>query len=117
MAKDDYFVIIYQILKGLYEALKSGKAVTAESLTKWYEVGEKGLNATYWSYILDSLSDSGYIQGLEKVENYGGAYYAGEIQITPKGIEYLFDNSTMSKIKNTIKEFKDILPLILNQSN
>ena len=72
MARDDYHVIVYQILSYLYMQLKQGKDI-------------------------DENID---IYNLDKCE------------ITPKGIEYLTDNSTIEKAKRFMKDLKDILPFV-----
>ena len=47
MAKDDYFVIVYQILKYLYDCLKQGIKPDKEKLS--YEF--LNIPPSYWEYI------------------------------------------------------------------
>ena len=85
MSKDDYFVLVYRILTYLYYCLKEGIAPDMEYLTfntKYFPICE-----SYWEYIID-------------------------INITPKGIEYLTDNSNMQKAKDFLKSIKEIVPFI-----
>lgn len=109
MAKDGYFIVIYSILKILYENLKSGKYVELKSLS----AEAYGLPHKYYEVIMDNLIERGYIRGIKKINYLGGSCeYRGDITITHEGIEYLFDNSMMNKIKNTLKDIKDITPFI-----
>lgn len=116
MAKDDYHVIVYQILSSLYKNLKNGKPLDAALLSreKLFDINEE-----YRKYILYNLLTSGYVTGFEaQQETYiDGAMYIklGSLrncQITPRGIEYLTDNSFMKKAMVFFKDAKDILPFI-----
>ena len=103
MAKDDYFVIVYQVLKYLYDTLKQGYQPDPDKLTADY----LGINRYYWGYIIQSLLDEGFIKGVKIIPTKDGlvaSRFEG-MQITPKGIQYLFDNSLMEKVK-------DIAPLL-----
>ncbi|WDF83626.1 YjcQ family protein [Lacticaseibacillus pabuli] len=111
MAKDDYFVVIYQLLRVLYNALKSGKQLTDEE----FEGQLVTLNERYWNYIVQNMADDGYITGVFKVhpaiaigETSGVKYH--NVAITPKGIEYLFSNNMKERVKNTLKDIKEIIP-------
>ena len=82
MAKDDYFVITYKLLKILYEALKHGKFITADELNEL----SSSINHEYWIYILATLSECGYISGVEIINTLTGKdIKVINIQITPKG--------------------------------
>lgn len=51
MAQNDYFVIVYRVLKYLYDCLKKGEKPEAEYLVaSTYNIPEN-----YWIYILLSL--------------------------------------------------------------
>lgn len=108
MAKDDYFVIVYQVLKYLYSQLKAGEKPDAQQLTAIYYL----IPENYWGYIIVSLLDEGYIRGIEPIATKDGLYIRdmSNVTITPKGIQYLFDNSLFEKVKETLKEVKDIVP-------
>lgn len=110
MAKDDYFVIVYQVLKYLYECLKNGKQPEPCYLrSSMYSIPE-----SYWEYILSSLIHDRYIAGITVTKVKGGVVY-GDLQdatITPKGIEYLFENSLLEKAKRTLKDTKEMIPFI-----
>ena len=100
MAKDDYFVLVYKLLTILYTTLKNGKVVTDSELKELSE----GLPLDYWEYILKSLSEDGYISG--------NSIKITTLQITPKGIEYLQDNSKMKKAKEVLKNIPQWIALI-----
>ncbi len=115
MAKDDYYVIVYQILAYLYQCLKSGTDIDPKMLRP--ESCLLRVNERYWQYIMYNLSKDGYIDGVEIVtmDNLSTAYIASvkECMITPKGIEYLCENSTIKKAVKYLKEIKAIVPFNL----
>ncbi len=90
MAHDDMFVIIYQVLKYLYECLKKGQKPDRENLTAAiYSIPEN-----YWQYILYNLYGEGYVAGIKSMPTKEGLVI-GDIQeaiITMKGVEYLLLN-------------------------
>ena len=51
MARDDYHVIVYQILAYLYQCLKKGNPVDI-SMLKPGSLFLKELNEHYWAYII-----------------------------------------------------------------
>lgn len=114
MAKDDYHVIVYQILSYLYVQLKAGKPVdpgmiSADSLN--YKI-----NQQYWQYIMINLLKDGYILGItaEEIRYIGGSKIEiaelEHCQITPKGIDYLVDNSFMKKARQLLNDAASIAP-------
>ena len=107
MAKDDYFVIMYVVLKRLYGLLKQGQTISNNELD---EIGSQ-FNRKYWKYILLNMSENGYITGVREMNTLGSeAIGYRDVQITPAGIEYLFSNSMMERVKNTMKDFKNMIP-------
>lgn len=109
MAKDDYFVLVYKLLPILYTTLKNGKVVTDSELKELSE----GLPLDYWEYILKSLSEDGYITGVKPISSLSGnSIKITTLQITPKGIEYLQDNSKMKKAKEVLKHIPQWIALI-----
>lgn len=110
MARDDYFVISYKLLKYLYDCLKRGMPPNTEVLNSdFFSIKEE-----YWQYILRTLHDDGYIGGILMNALLGGKPYATRIdqaEITPKGIFYLDENSVFKKIKGTVKDIADMIPL------
>lgn len=113
MAKDDYYVIVYKILAYLYTQLKKGEKIESEMLM--YDGSLFRINRTYWTYIFENLTKDGYITGLSNI-SVGNGYYLKDqfanCQITPKGIEYLCENSLAEKAKQFLKEVKEITPFI-----
>ena len=107
MAKDDYFVIMYQLLKILYDKLKQGTSITDEEFNQLsYKINE-----TYWNYILINMTNEGFISGVQSISTLDGeSVKAHNVQITPTGIEYLFSNSMMERVKNALKDIKGIIP-------
>ncbi|GFZ27250.1 YjcQ family protein [Lactobacillus corticis] len=109
MARDDYFVLVYKLLKILYLTLKSGKAVTSDELKELSE----GIPLDYWEYILKSLYEEGYVTGVISVNTLSGSSIkVTNLQITPKGIEYLQDNSKMQKAAEFVKNLPQWISLI-----
>ncbi|WP_125570918.1 YjcQ family protein [Lacticaseibacillus songhuajiangensis] len=108
MAKDDYFVVAYQLLGWLYSRLKKGE--TAASAAELMQFGAN-IVPSYWMFILRTLSDEGYISGVEYTESFSGPELnTSGVSITVKGIEYLFSNTMMERVKKTLKDIKDIVP-------
>ncbi len=112
MAKDDYHVLVYRILAYLYACLKESEKPDLEYLrygTDKFPIGE-----AYWHYILRNLCRDGYIEGVSLVPILGlegdGVKILPCVSITPKGIEYLQDNSKMQMAKNFLKEMKESIP-------
>lgn len=110
MARDDYFVIVYKILTYLYDCLKAGDAPSI----MFYGAKAMEINRGYWLNIMESLNDEGYIRGIEIVSGGGGyrALQEIDLKITPKGIEFLQDNSMMEKAKAALRTIKEIVPEI-----
>ncbi|MBS4462826.1 MULTISPECIES: YjcQ family protein [unclassified Facklamia] len=110
MAKDDYFVIVYQLLKYLYECVKCGVKPDPEKLTAMYF----NVPDNYWAYILISLKDDQYIKGIKTIPTKDGILFSdlSDLMITPKGIQYLFENSLLEKAKKTLKDLKDVVPFL-----
>lgn len=113
MAKDDYYVIVYKILAYLYKQLKNGEPIEPEMLM--YDGSLFQINRSYWTYIFTNMLEQGFIKGLHDTRT-GDGYYIKEqlsnCEITPKGIDYLCDNSLLEKAKEFLKDIKEITPFI-----
>lgn len=111
MARDDYFVVVYKILKYLYECLKSGEKADIHNILT---AETYGVNESYFEYIIDELLEGGYIKGVSLINVIGRTKptvkITPDIVIKPKGIEYLQDNSSIAKAKNFLKEIKETVP-------
>lgn len=113
MARDDYHVIAYKILAYLYVQLKNGENIDAKCLT--HDGPLFKINYKYWAYVMRNMLEQGYIRGIIVTEPWGNdAIIDGleHCEITPCGIEYLCDNSFMEKVKQFMKEIKEITPFI-----
>ena len=59
------------------------------------------------------LHQDGYVEGLHIVQTLGdgdGVRFEPDFMITPKGIEYLDDNTTMAKAKEFVMKMSCIAP-------
>lgn len=112
MARDDYPVIVYQILSYLYKKLKTDRPIDVNKLKNDGELFQ--INKTYYIFIIQSLLQQEYISGVVITETMNGKEIDGleYIQITVKGIEYLLDNNFLSKAKQFLKDVKDITPFV-----
>ena len=113
MAKDDYHVVVYQILAYLYAQLKAGEKIDTKMLQA--NSNYLNINSVYWSYIIENLSEQGFVSGVVKNKAWGGdtaIFDIENIMITPLGIEYLTDNSFLEKAKEFLKDIKVIVPFI-----
>ena len=66
MSKDDMEVIMYKVLKYLYESLKAGHKTCLEEVAwkcKLFDITRE-----YWLLIMRELIDSGYVSGIKYVE-------------------------------------------------
>lgn len=101
MAKDDYHIIVYQILEYLYQCLKSGTFPSTANLTIFRE--QTNIHNRYWQYILMHLLEGGYIEGASIVSIEGTSKRQVQtnldFNIAPKGIEYLEENPLIQKAK------------------
>lgn len=113
MAKDDYFVIVYKILAYLYVQLKNGNQIEERMISNDGPLFQ--INKKYWTYIIIHMISQGFIEGPSVTSAWGGVQIIedlGKSMITPKGIEYLFDNSLLEKAKQFLKDIKEITPFI-----
>lgn len=112
MAKDDYFVIAYQILAYLYNSLKKGRTIEEQYLKQDSPLFKTKLNEKYWKYIIRNLEEEGFIRGLAIGWLNDDLVITGleQMEITPKGIDYLCNNSLMEKAKKFLKGAKEIVP-------
>lgn len=109
MARDDYHVVVFRILTYLYACLKAGEAVSMQYLC----AEEFDCVQSYWDYIIQHLYEDGYIEGVEIVlilSKKRTCRITQDIMITPKGIEYLQDNSIMAKTREFLKTLKETIP-------
>lgn len=112
MAKDDYYVIAYKILAYLYKCLKDGNLPDLCYLTPGTD--RFPVKASYWHYIMQHLYEDGYIEGVMVTTFVGSPVPdvrpTDGIMITPLGIEFLQNNSAMSRARDFLKAVKDMVP-------
>lgn len=110
MAKDDYDVLVFKILTYLYACLK-GKAFYDSAVVE--NTILQGVNEPYRAYILRHMADNGLIEGYRYTHAWGNVYVSltdlSECQITPEGITFLKENSTMKKVLNALQESGDVI--------
>lgn len=106
MAKDDYDTLVFKILAYLYKRLK-GKtddhpAEYIQPRTKDFPIQED-----YLCYVLLKMQDQGLLERLEVSRVLGGepiVNVTDQLRITPDGIHYLRDNSTMKKLAQLLPQ-------------
>lgn len=109
MAKDDYFVLAYRLLAYLYDCLKKEKKPDWEYMM--YETKQFPISEDYFVYLFEQLCNGGYIEGVLVFpqNGYCGIKDTG-IRITPKGIEFLQENSCMKRAAQFLKSLKEAVP-------
>lgn len=115
MSRDDYFVLVYQILAYLYTCLKEGQQADPEYLKT--DSPLLGINEQYWTYIMTNMLKQGYIEGITVTKAWGKQWIISDLEncmITPAGIEYLCDNSFMQKARQLLKDIGAIAPLVFH---
>ena len=113
MARDDCYVIVYQILAYLYTQLKAGDPVDPQLLR--HDSKYLNINEAYWLYIMEHLLGDGYIENITITHAWGHQAIInnlGSCRITPRGIAYLCDNSFIEKAKQFLKDVKAIVPFV-----
>ena len=97
MAQNDFFPVVYKILAELYNNLKEDQT----NDIRMFDNESYDIKQSFFEYIINYLIDEKYIANVKKNKYDRGCKYIGlkEAQITPKGIEYLQDNSIMAKTK------------------
>lgn len=105
MAKDDMRVIMYKILKYLYECMKRDKEAVLEDFA--WESKLFSIPQSYWCEIIAALVKQGYIEGFKVID---GTKDSPQIQtdrpfkITLDGVNFLEENSGMQKAKECCEE-------------
>ena len=110
MPRDDYFRLVFKVLSELYTALKAGERIDVTKLT----AAALRVPQAYWVEIMHNLLNDGYVKGYSVRRYLSGTVITGleDIQITPKGIEYLKENNMMRKVLTYLKEIGEIVPRI-----
>lgn len=112
MAKNDYYTIVAKILVYLY---RKYKGLTSDSekiipMSGDYPVEEKQLMET-----IGMMQEQNFIKGII-IRDWGGEIVIVDydsLKITPQGIDYLRENSTIRKVCETLKEAAQIWSLFM----
>lgn len=103
MVQNDMDVLIYKILRYLYECMKSGQTPELEAFS--WESKLMSIPREYWMEIIAILVDKGYIEGFRIMRNRTkdvGLYIETNppYKITYEGVGFLNSNSRMEKAKS-----------------
>lgn len=110
MSNNDYYVIVSKILVYLYKKYL-GKDIPDDYIcerTTDFPISDEQLRKT-----IEMMADQGFIKG-KLIKAWGGDIVCvdyNSLEITPKGIDYMIENTTIRKICNTLKEAKSIFSL------
>lgn len=114
MAKNDYHVIVGYILLYLYTCLQKGKSPENDvlSLAQYPD----NIPDSYRDYVYIQLEEEGYIRGLMwgsvaalRIKPTRVLKSWENVQITPKGIDYLQNDKSMEKALKPAKELLNLL--------
>lgn len=114
MAKDDMDVIIYKILRYMYECMKAGRRPALEDMCyncKLFNIPER-----YWSSTMRELIDAGYVRGITYRMTKSGLLIdmMDDAAITLDGVHFLEENSGMAKAKQFLgNAFEIVLDTVL----
>lgn len=114
MAKNDMDVIMYKILKYLYECMKNDKEAELAAFawnSKMFDIPQN-----YWCEIIITLVKKGYIVGFDIISSKDGVMIQPDkpFKITFEGVEFLEENNRMQKAKEYCSEtFRVLLSSIL----
>ena len=106
MPTDDYHVIVFKVLLYLYGVLKRNIRYEEETFQAVLEKQE--ISNEYFYDVLNMMEKDGLIENVKFIKAWGGDVILvsdlKDMKITPKGIEYLKENSMMQKIKDGFSE-------------
>lgn len=114
MAKDDMDVIIYKILRYMYERVKRGETPRLEDMC--YDCKLFHIPEGYWNQIIVELAESGYVRGFLCRRTKSGLVVTmmDDVSITLAGVHFLEENSRMRKAGEFLgKAFEIVLGTIL----
>jgi len=106
MDNDNYFSIVYKMLKLLDTKMKSiefdNNRLSCEKI---------GINEQYYSNVLETMFDDGLVKGLIINHYTDGSVDVDieDLRITSKGQDYLKNNSNMVKMAKIAKNILDIV--------
>ena len=100
MSNNDMHVLIYKILNYLYECLKKGIHVDLAEFIR--DCNLENVSEQYWQSVIEELDQHGYIKGviIKSIKTQKIVLLKDNFGITLEGVEYLQENSMMSKVKD-----------------
>lgn len=100
MSNNDMHVLIYKILNYLYECLKNGIRVDLAEFIR--DCNLENVSKQYWQSVIEELDQHGYIKGviIRGTKTQKVVSFKDNFGITLEGVEYLQENSMMSKVKD-----------------
>ena len=114
MAKDDMDVIIYKILRYLYECMKNGRKPVMEDICckcKLFDIPYR-----YWCSIIRELMDKNLVRGFRYTVVKGDPLIDiwDDASITMDGVHFLEENSGMAKARQLLgSAFEIVLDTVL----
>lgn len=115
MAKDDMHLIIYKILRYLYDCNKQGKIPTFSDMFSVLEL--TGIPKSYLAQILTEMVDCGYIAGcsVTVAKDLTQIFLSENARVTISGADYLKENSRMKKAAEIAgKAFEIVLESVIS---
>lgn len=99
MAKNDMPVIIYKILKYLYECMKAGKQ--PDEMDFCAESKLISIPQRYWDCVIREMYDNGFVRGVSVLSTKDGTLITlgSDFSITLKGVAFLEENALMQKVR------------------
>ena len=99
MAKDDMDVIIYKILRYMYECMKQGRKPMLEDIC--HDCMLFKIPKSYWDNIIVELINAGYVRGFMHRDSKDGLVITmtDSAAITLDGVHFLEENNRMAKAK------------------
>ena len=113
MARDDYYTLVCKILVFLYKKLK-GKDKTDQVEYIAPLTNDFPVEKDYLWYVVEHMEAQGLVENVVIRRAWGGDIVLmdwSKMRITPAGIDYLRENSTMKKIANLLPEARAIWEL------
>lgn len=97
MAKDDMEVVIYKILRYLYECMKQAKVASFEDM--FNVAGLAGMPQRYYGQVIEEMMRQGFVAGFQVTKTKSGTivHLDSDARVTLEGATFLAENSRMKK--------------------
>lgn len=115
MGRDDYYVIVCKILVYLYKRIK-GKDKRDPADYIIHTSKDFPITEDYLNYILEQMVNQEFVENVQITRSWDGDVVMidhSRIRITPKGIDYLRENSMMKRIVASLPEAAAIIELFM----